>query len=176
MLLHLVGGESTGKSTLATALGAALDATVVPEVLRSFVESRGRVPRADEQLDVLTAQAQAERTALQSSHIVVGDPAPVMTAVYSQLYYDDDSLFVAAASMDPRSDLVIWCSPDFAWQPDTGQRDGARFREAADALIASRVIPWYLSTGIDVLHVTGAPDARLRQVLDRLDQGVAPPS
>ena len=180
MLLHLIGGESTGKSTLATslgaALGAALDVTVVHEVLRSFVEDRGRVPRADEQVHILEAQAQAERIALQTAHIVIGDPAPVMTAVYSELYYDDDSLFGAAETMGPRSDLVVWCSPDFAWQPDSGQRDGARFREAADAIIASRVIPWLASTGIDVLHVTGSPDARLRQVLDHLGQGVAPQS
>jgi nicotinamide riboside kinase len=176
VLLHLIGGESTGKSTLATSLSATLDATVVHEVLRSFVESRGRVPRADEQMRVLEAQVQAERIALQNSQIVIGDPAPVMTAVYSQLYYDDDSLFGAAESMSPRSDLVVWCAPDFAWQPDSGQRDGARFREAADAIIASRVIPRLTSTGIDVVHVTGTPDARLRQVLDHLDQGVAPAS
>lgn len=188
VLLHLVGGESTGKSTLATSLAtslasslasslnAALHATVVHEVLRTFVEDHGRVPRADEQLHILEAQAQAERVALETAQIVIGDPAPVMTAVYSQLYYDDDSLFDAAESMGPRSDLVVWCSPDFAWQPDSGQRDGARFREAADAIIASRVIPRLTSTGIDVLHVTGSPDARLRQVLDHLDQGVAPQS
>lgn len=176
MLINLVGGESTGKSALAVALGSQLDALVVPEVLRSFVTEYGRAPHAGEQRGVMEAQAQAERLALQTSGVVIGDPAPVMTAVYSLLYFEDDALFEAAIAHGPRADLVIWCAPDFPWQPDDGQRDGARFRTAADAIIASHVVPALDRAGMHVLHVTGPLEERLHQVRVRLDQGVAPPS
>ncbi len=174
MLLTLIGGEATGKSTLAAALASHLDAQVVPEVLRAFVDDRGRVPRADEQLRILQVQAAAERRALATGLIVIGDPDPVMTAVYSQLYYDDASLFDAAEIMSLPRRLVIWCDTDAAWQADGGQRDGVAFRDSAHTIIKAEVIPRFSNLGVDVLKVTGPVDARLRMVLEHLDQGVAP--
>ena len=43
-----MGAESTGKSTLAAALGVSLPAVVVPESLRRFVDEHGRVPTRTE--------------------------------------------------------------------------------------------------------------------------------
>lgn len=174
MLINLVGGEATGKSTLAQALGQELDAHVVPELLRDFVDTHKRVPRADEQHSVMEAQSESERRALTQWNVVIGDPAPVMTAVYSQLYYDDDSLFALARIMGPPSDLVIWCGTDFTWQADGNQRDGPEFRDAANTIIEIQVVPDLLVRGIDVLHVTGPQDKRLHAVLTHLRQGVAP--
>ena len=53
-VIALLGAESTGKTTLAAALGVALaaegrDAVVVDEYLREFCAREGRTPRRDEQ-------------------------------------------------------------------------------------------------------------------------------
>ncbi len=173
MLINLIGGEATGKSSLAHALGLQLDAVVVPEALRTFVEVHGRVPRVDEQASILRDQAEAERLAIFQGQeldrgFVIGDPAPIMTAVYSRLYYDDSSLFHVSMELSPVSDLVVWCSPDFDWTPDLGQRDGPEFRDAADVIIRSEVIPLFEDANINVLQVTGSIDERLDQVLAHL--------
>jgi nicotinamide riboside kinase len=173
MLINLIGGEATGKSSLAQILGIELEAVVVPEALRAFVDTHGRVPRADEQASILRDQAEAERIALlhvndRDRGFVIGDPAPIMTAVYSQLYYDDASLFDTAMELSPVSDLVVWCSPDFEWTPDLGQRDGPEFRDAADAIIQNTVMPLYSTANINVLQVTGSLNERLVQVLTHL--------
>jgi nicotinamide riboside kinase len=173
MLINLIGGEATGKSTLAHALGVRLDAVVVPEALRAFVDVHGRAPRVDEQASILRDQAEAERIAIAESQerdrgFVIGDPAPIMTAVYSQLYYDDSSLFRVSMEVSPVSDVVVWCSPDFEWTPDLGQRDGPEFRDAADVIIRTEVIPLFQAARINVLQVTGSIDERLNQVLAHL--------
>ena len=173
MLINLIGGEATGKSSLAQVLGVQLEAVVVSEALRAFVDVHGRAPRVDEQVSVLRDQAEAERVALLQGQerdrgFVIGDPAPIMTAVYSQLYYDDASLFRIAMELSPVSDLVVWCSPDFEWTPDLGQRDGPEFRDAADEIIQNEVIPLFAAARINVLQVTGSVDERLDQVLNHL--------
>ena len=47
--IALLGGECTGKSTLARALGARLGAQVVDERLRRFCDEMRRAPLASEQ-------------------------------------------------------------------------------------------------------------------------------
>jgi nicotinamide riboside kinase len=173
MLINLIGGEATGKSSLAHVLAMRLEAVVVPEALRAFVDVHGRTPRVDEQASILRDQAEAERMAiLQGQELnrsfVIGDPAPIMTAVYSRLYYDDPSLFHVSMELSPVSDLVVWCSPDFEWTPDPGQRDGPEFRDAAEVIIKNEVIPLFQAARINVLQVTGSIDERLRQVLTHL--------
>ena len=67
-LISVVGGESTGKSTLATALGARLPAVVVAEVLRTWVDQHhGRVLLPHEQASVMATQHESELAALQQA-------------------------------------------------------------------------------------------------------------
>jgi nicotinamide riboside kinase len=54
--LGLVGGECSGKSTLAAALAAALPALVVDESLRGFVEREARTPAREEQEPLMREQ------------------------------------------------------------------------------------------------------------------------
>ena len=66
-LISVVGGESTGKSTLAAELGLRLPAVVVSEFLRNWVDERGRVPLPTEQAAVMAAHREAEVSALQGA-------------------------------------------------------------------------------------------------------------
>lgn len=140
-LLSVVGGESTGKSTLAAALGARLPAVVVGEYLRSWVDRRGRVPSRTEQAEVMAAQRESEIRALRDAERdglrwVVSDSGPLMTAVYSIQYYDDDSLLPQALEWTALSARVLWCQDDFPWQPDP-QRDGSHARATSQQILAA---------------------------------------
>ena len=65
-VVALLGAESTGKTTLARDIGAALAARglrveVVGEVLREFCDTHARTPRRDEQAAIAAAQTRAHR-------------------------------------------------------------------------------------------------------------------
>ena len=140
-LITVVGGESTGKSTLAAALGDLLPAAVVTEFLRDWVVTRGRVPLPAEQAAVMAGHRAAEVSALQRADRtgqpwVVSDSGPLMTAVYSLQYYDDAALLPQALEWTTQSDTVVWCQDDFPWQPDP-QRDGAHARAVSQQILAA---------------------------------------
>lgn len=164
--IGLIGGECTGKSTLARLLATALPACVVDESLRDFTERMGRPPQREEQAGLLAEQADREDAAAASCDrdVLVADPAVLMTAVYSLLYFEDDTLVSRAIAHAQGYALLVWCAPDLPWEPDPGQRDGAGHRDRADAIIADLVERELRPRGIPVLHVTGSAEARVTAV------------
>jgi nicotinamide riboside kinase len=164
--IGLIGGESTGKSTLAQALAARLPACVVDEGLRDFVEREGRPPLRDEQSAVLLDQQAREEAAADACphETLIADPAPLMTAVYSLLYFDDPSLVRPAADLAAGYSLVVWCRPDIPWTADEGHRDGPDQRAAADRVIADLVRAELEPRGIRVVAATGSVAARVTAV------------
>lgn len=165
--IGLLGGECTGKSTLATALAEALPACIAPEALRAFVDREGRTPRRDEQEALMAEQADLEdATASRCAHgVVVADPAPLMTAVYSRQYFDDPSLVAVGADLAQGYALVVWCAPDLPWRPDGIHRDGPAHRDRTDALLGEVVRTELSARGIPVVRVSGDTATRVTSVL-----------
>ena len=171
--IGLIGGECTGKSTMAAMLAERLSGSVASEVLREYVATRGRVPRLEEQRQVMRDQIAREESVMgamigQSAdrgHVVIGDPAPAMTALYSHVYYDDDSLLADAVQHTASYDLLLWCRADIPWVPDPGQRDGPEYRALVDARIGLFVYDSLAPAGIGVVELYGSDDARLATAL-----------
>jgi nicotinamide riboside kinase len=61
--IAILGAESSGKSTLAAALASHFDTVWVPEYLREFVETLGRVPREEDQYGIARTQVEREDAA-----------------------------------------------------------------------------------------------------------------
>lgn len=166
-LISVVGGESTGKSTLAAALGLSLPGVVVGEHLRTWVEEHGgRVPSAVEQAAVAAAQRKSEIAAKavaagRGLSWAVSDSGPLMTAVYSIQYYRDDTLLPMALETVTGGDLVVWCQDDFPWQPDP-QRDGVAARAASQRILAGI---FQRHPDLPVLPVRGPLAERIEAVL-----------
>ena len=165
-LISVVGGECTGKSTLAAALGVRLPAVVVAEFLRDWVDEQGRVPLAAEQAEVMASHRASELAALRQADAAglgwaVSDSGPLMTAVYSIQYYDDASLLPRAVEWTAGSGMVVWCQDDFPWQPDP-QRDGSQARATSQQILAAVFADY---PDLSVLAVRGAFDERLESVL-----------
>ena len=154
--IALIGGESTGKTTLARALAAATHGVVVSEALRTFVDEHGRTPLRNEQREVMQAQRDRELIAIDENPTatILCDPATTMTSIYSQLYFKDASLHTQALEYAAHYDAVLWCRPDIPWVAEPGQHDGPQFREAADRLITD--IADELATVTTILEVTGS--------------------
>lgn len=183
LLVGLLGGECTGKSTLAAALAAQIGAEVVPEAVRAFVQQHGRAPHRDEQAGVLARQSDAVARAVAAAArdaVVVVDPAPLMTAVYSVLYFEDDSLVAEGVDDALAYDVLAWCAPDVPWRADPGVRDGPHYRAAADRILSGIATTTLGPRGAHVVRVTGDLDVRVATVRDAVTAGrdragVAPP-
>jgi nicotinamide riboside kinase len=166
--IAIVGAESTGKSTLALELAAALAeatglrATAVPEFLREWCAHAGRTPRADEQAAIAAGQAARIEAAAAAHAIVVCDTTPLMTAVYSRLLFDDRSLDAMALALQRSMDLTLLTALDLPWEPDGLQRDGPHVRAPVDALVRELLI----ANGLPFAIVAGSGPARLQAALD----------
>ena len=164
--IGLLGGESTGKSTLALALADSLPGFVAEEYLRDFVRDFGRLPTlADQEGIFLTQQMTVRTVARAAEHAetpwVIADPLPLMTAVYSIVYFDDDSLLEAGIKDAATYDVVLWCAPDIPWVPEEGMRDGIDFRDRTDRVIAEHVVP-----RLSLTRVSGDVSERLPTAME----------
>ncbi|MBT2337392.1 ATP-binding protein [Variovorax paradoxus] len=156
-VIALLGAESTGKTELARALVQRLQergiaATLVGEYLREWCGREGRTPRPDEQQAI--AQEQTRRIdAAAASGVVVADTTAVMTAVYSELLFDDTSLHADALAAQARYAITLLTALDIPWIADA-LRDGDHAREPTDALVRAALSGARLSFA--VVHGTGS--------------------
>ena len=150
--IAILGAESSGKSTLAEALAAHYATLWVPEYLREFVDTRGRVPFESDQYPIARTQAEREEeAAARASRFLFCDTTPLMTALYSRQYWGrvDPQL----ARLD-RSHDYAWTfvtAPDSPWEPDGLQRESEEVRQKVHRMLletlAARAIPYVLLEG-----------------------------
>ncbi len=161
-LICIIGAESTGKTTLAQALAVQFDCPWVPEYLRAFCESRGRTPTRHEQLLILETQVIDEMSAQVGARrrnrpYVFCDTAPLLTAIYSDFVFSDQSLYARARALHSRYALTLLLAPDIAWVADGMQRDGAHVREPITSFIERELA----AVNAPVGRISGQGDARV---------------
>ena len=157
--IGLLGGECTGKTTLAEDLARTLPGFVAEEYLRDFVSDFGRLPTATDQEGIYLTQQMTVRTveraaAYSDTPWVIADPLPLMTAVYSVVYFDDHSLIDAGIADASSYDVLLWCAPDIPWMAEDGMRDGIDFRDRADQVIGEYIAPRLKLTVISGDHAS----------------------
>jgi nicotinamide riboside kinase len=138
----IVGAESTGKSWLTQALAGVLRGRghavhTVDEVLRQWCNRVGRTPQRHEQMAI--AQQQADAAHPQAPQApdtwLLSDTTPLMTAVYSHLLFDDESLYPMALAHQALYDITLVTGLDLPWVADGLQRDGPQARGTVDNLV-----------------------------------------
>lgn len=164
-LICLIGAECTGKSTLAQQLAAQTGGQVVPEVLRDWCVRHGRTPRGYEQAALMQAQIHAENQALAlmdkgNGAMLFCECGPLLTAVYSQFYFADNSLLAAAHLHQNRYAMTLWLQPDLPWVADGLQRDGLAVQAAVHCLLGQQ-----LAQHSPVVAVGGVGPARLEAAM-----------
>jgi NadR type nicotinamide-nucleotide adenylyltransferase len=157
----ILGAESSGKSTLAAALAAHHGTVWVPEYLREFVDTEGRVPRETDQIGIARKQvAREEAAAARASGWLFCDTTPLMTAIYSQFYWGrvDAELALLATQHDYAATFVT--APDSPWEADGLMRESDAVRQHihAEVLAALQV------RGLAYTLVSGSLADRLAQV------------
>jgi NadR type nicotinamide-nucleotide adenylyltransferase len=157
----LLGAESSGKSTLAEALARKYDTVWVPEYLREFVDSRGRVPFEEDQATI--ARTQREREALAAGRAqgwLFCDTTPLMTSLYSIQYWGRVDSETASLAASHNYGYTFVTAPDSPWEPDGLQRESEEVRQHIHACLLAELE----TRGIRFVLLTGSLDERLRQV------------
>lgn len=173
MRIALLGAESTGKSTLAQALerhwlDSGMAAQRIDEHLREWCALHGRTPQPHEQIAI--AAEQARRVQAVAAHIrVIADTTPLMTAVYSELLFNDRSLYPMALEHQRSYQVTLLAGLDLPWVPDGIQRDGPQVREPVDRLLRERLG----EAGIAYRVVYGSGEERLHNALLAIESAAA---
>jgi len=159
----ILGGESSGKTTLVNALAAALDTRAVPEVGRLHWEARGGIFTYEDMRLIAEGQIALEDSLAQEARRwLVCDGSALTTVFYSEDGYGKVEPAVQALAARPYA-ITLVCAPDFPFVQDGTRRDAA-FRQRQHA--------WYLATlernGIDHHVVAGSVAQRVEAVLKLL--------
>lgn len=153
MIVALLGAECTGKSSLTERLGERLGVPTVAEFLRAWCLQAGRTPLAHEQAGIAAEQQRRIAALAERSPLIVADTTALMTAVYSQHYFGDDSLLAPALRQHRQQvALTLLCCPaGVPWQGDGCLRDGEAARQAVHArlqrLLNAEQLPHQLLQG-----------------------------
>lgn len=175
MIVALLGAESTGKTDLARALALraeaeGLRAVAVDEYLREFCDRHARTPWPHEQPHIAEEQTRRIREAAAGHALVLADTTALMTAIYSDLLFDDPSLYEPALSAHAECHLTLVTGLDLPWTPDGIQRDGPHVREPVDARLRSRLQAAGVAYSVVYGQGRDRVDAAWRAVLAALPQ------
>lgn len=175
-VVALLGAESTGKTTLARDLAAALATpgtrtAWVGETLREWCDRAGRTPQQHEQRAIADEQARRIDTAAASHDLVVADTTALMIAVYSDHVFGDTALYAPALAAHARCGLTLLTGLDLPWQPDGLQRDGPQVRVPVDTLVRAALS----RGGLPYAVVFGSGASRLQSALACVQRALNPP-
>lgn len=164
--IALVGAECTGKTSLAAGLAEALGGLWLPELLREFCDREGRTPRLDEQVALMREQMSREadamrRAAREGLAWVIVDSTPLVTALYSVMYFDDRSLLPEALAHQRDHTVTLLADIDLAWEADGILRDGPPVRARFHGLLVDTLREHRIAHAT----VSGRDRARLQAAL-----------
>jgi nicotinamide riboside kinase len=115
----LTGPESSGKTTLATPLAAALQAPWTPEFARFYLASLGRPYERTDLPLILNGQMAWEHWYLQKSeHFLVCDTDWTVVYIWEQYRFAPKVPWIGIPAASPIPVCYLLCEPDFPWQPD----------------------------------------------------------
>ena len=167
-VVAIVGAESTGKSTLAHELTRVLAArgvsvALVTEALRDFCDLHGRTPLVDEQAAIAAEQSRRIVEAARTHQLVLADTTALMIAVYSDLIFQDTSLYAQAERDHAQAAMTLLTALDLPWERDGLIRDGPHVREPVDTLVRQALrradVPYAVVAGVGVARVQRALEA-----------------
>lgn len=162
----LLGGESSGKTTLAEALSNRLATGLAAEYGRELWVRRNGALSEQDLLDIARVQIQREDDLARSAnHWLICDTSPLTTLLYAQAMFGEAAPELQALAARPYHHTFV-CAPDFPFVQDGTRRDEA-FRRQQHA--------WYVEQldrrGIAYVLLSGPLDVRLEQALTCLRTG-----
>ena len=161
--IGLLGGESSGKTTLAATLAQRLQTVWAAEFGREHWEAKSGALAYDDLLHIAEVQVRREDAlAATADRWLVCDTTPLTTLLYCQDMFGRAESALHALADRPYAHLFL-CAPDFPFVQDGTRRDDA-FRQAQhDAYVR-----WLSTHRRPFTLLTGSLQERVEQVLNAL--------
>lgn len=160
----IIGGESTGKSTLCEQLANYFQTTWVPEFARTYLSTLGRAYRQEDLLQIAKGQLLAEaKAALSAKQFLFCDTDLQVIKVWSEYAYGNSHSDILNEIATQKYDAYILTSPDLAWEPDP-------LREHPEPELRTYFYKQYLeivsSSNLPFCIVEGNEESRLRIAIE----------
>lgn len=158
-----LGGESTGKSTLAKRLSEKFNEPLISEYGRDLWDLKNGELSELDLIDICKVQTRREDDALiMAKQFIFCDTSPLTTLCYSQALFKRRCKIVQTYAERPYHYMFL-CEPDFKFVQDGTRQNGA-FRLWQHK--------WYVNeltkTGIEYLSLTGSIENRISQVCAKI--------
>jgi NadR type nicotinamide-nucleotide adenylyltransferase len=147
----LHGPESTGKTTVAAHLAAALGGTVLDEYGREYAETRGTDFTMDDLVEIAKTHDAGTRMMLTTAATpLILDTDPLMTAVWADMLFGTRDPWFDA--WQGTADFYLLFDIDLPWVADGTRLFGTRalrqrFFDLSRAELERRGLPWALVKG-----------------------------
>lgn len=154
------GVESTGKSTLVKAVGAELNAIVIEEYARTYLEEKGANYDAFDLLEIAHCQALLEKTAqAENTEYLVCDTSFLVLKIWYTYKYGHCHKDILKYLKEEKADIYFLCGIDIPWEDDP-LRENPNEREELHKIYQQELkalnVPYY--------ELKGTVEERLKQV------------
>lgn len=162
----LLGGESTGKTTLAAALAEELGCVWVPEFGRHLYDSRNGDLRYEDMEFIAKTQIEQEQRLSSGEKMLICDTSPLTTLFYSRVMFKRASNKLVMMA-NRKYDRVYLCLPDIDFEQDGTRRD-SEFRMSGHQ--------WYIHEltrrNIEYKTVGGSVAERVKFITDDINKSL----
>lgn len=164
--VSVVGGESTGKSSLVRALARHYDTAYVPEFARDYLTIHGSSYTA-EQAPVLARGQMARESeyAQLAGRALFCDTDAMTTMLWSEFYFGRVVPEIVELAREHVHDLYVLCADELAWEDD-----GLRRSEGSGAWFDKRLREVMDEWGRRYIEVSGDVPARVGQAVEEIDR------
>ncbi|MFY0594084.1 MAG: ATP-binding protein [Roseivirga sp.] len=157
--MAVIGPESTGKSTLASALADYFGTRCVPEYAREFLGKLDRPYNQDDLLTIAKGQLEDEKAfRKQANDLIILDTDLFVIKVWSEFKYGNADPFLLQLLSMNQADLYLLTSPDIPFEDDPlreSPKDRARLFDIYHKEL--------MNAGVNFQIVDGSHESRLQK-------------
>jgi len=125
----ITGAESTGKSTLAEALGNYYHVPVIPEFARDYVEKLNRPYTYGDVEKIALKQLEELNAAKKLEHpVIFVDTWLIITKIWFEVVFQKVPAWLENTIRTTPIDLFLVCDTDLPWIPDPVRENGGEKR------------------------------------------------
>lgn len=125
------GPESTGKTTLATAISKLLDLPLAPEFARAFLRQSPQYTYAD-LATIAKGQLELEAMAFSKNDTIICDTDLVTIAIWSDFKFQKCENWILEKSLPQAHDIFFLCGIDVPWEADPLRENPSDRKELYD--------------------------------------------
>lgn len=163
--ISVVGGESTGKSTLVSALAKHYDTAYVPEFARDYLTVHGSAYTPEQAPILARGQMQREDEYAQlADRVLFCDTDALTTMLWSEFYFGKAVPQIFELADRHRHDLYVLCANELVWESD-----GLRRSAGSGAWFDQRLRKAMDASGREYIFVQGDVPTRVGQATRAID-------